>query len=244
MKTILYWSGGIDSTYILYDYLRKGITFETVYIKFNNNKLKGDIELSRRENIKKILVNYYHKDWNDKIIDYDNSSYTFHFVLPQALIWLESIFKVVDSYENNTCVFGYMRRDDFWHYKPDLLNLFKMLHALSHKKDTNIELKYPLEWKDKDDIINDIFVEDIKVWKKLFNQMWTCEGIDALNSRKHCGKCISCEKFIFSKKLLLNLSKKYKETKSIEIKEEAQIQVQVKEKDLLPIEINKGVDNL
>jgi len=174
------WSGGYDSTLILYDILKEHGCCHTLYFDLKGiSKEKRILELSYR---KKFIEFAKKKNWNiiDNIIKIDYGKLYADNLLPQQTFWmLNSLWFVPD---NATISFGFHRGDDFWHQCSKYESMGQTILEALNKK---IWINFPLKWKDKHSIIADIRNN------KLEKYVWTCECPTEKN--KACGYCRPCK---------------------------------------------------
>ena len=188
-KKLLVWSGGLDSTSILLDHAEKRIPIDTIYISLENNEVKSKREIEARSKIKEILKTEFFYNFEDHEIKINalrfdgNSSLS---ILSQAPIWILSLLGFGKTREYDEILFGYVRGDDFWHYKHNFIKAFKYLWLCDSKIP---ELKYPLEWNFKDTLLP--VYKTNHVFEKIFDLITTCESN---GDEDNCGNCDPCKK--------------------------------------------------
>lgn len=104
--------------------------------------------------------------------------------LIQPNIWLGIAASYLEQDED--LAFGYMRTDDFWHYKTEFNVAFKHFTKILAKESS--ELIFPLEWKNKAEIIKELLDND------LLKYCWTCETPTLYGFS--CGNCTPCKHMI------------------------------------------------
>jgi 7-cyano-7-deazaguanine synthase in queuosine biosynthesis len=208
-KNLLIWSGGLDSTAILLDNIRKGIHVDLCYIDIENNSPKSEAELGAREIIKTIIKNKYYPKYfynsyerrlNHGLINCGSLANFF-----QPALWITSlIYGYNKDWNYQSIVFGYIKGDCFWHIKHEFESLYKLFPKLVCLDEFKWpDLNYPLEWFTKEQILNDYYLID-DMGKEILNYIWTCEkpnrkGFDYDNRNENlaltpCESCEPCKK--------------------------------------------------
>lgn len=201
---LVVWSGGLDSTAIIKNYLEKGYTFNTVYFQLENNELKSKMELKRRKSIKRLLERNFDYKFDDKvitipkIIPLHNTIINFY----QPHLWILGLVYTLQKHRRYEKVsFGYIKHDDFWHVKNSIIESYQALLDTC-AIDDNIKtpsLHYPFEWKTKDNILDEFYNDNLG--RQLLPLIWTCENV--IPKRKTgilCGNCKPCKQFAESTK--------------------------------------------
>ena len=224
MKKLIFWSGGFDSTAVILHCIKNNIDFDTAYINLQNNESKVECEKSSRERIKDMLKLNSLKDYKD----YEFGPFEFigtgDLTNPwQPIIWLCGFFSgyrynFKDLYDE--ILFGYIRGDDFWHYKENFISMFRLMST--HFNIDPLKLKFPLEWVSKTEVYNDYYNTTNSSWKDLIWDIWTCENpyktqefiqselfetskirsCTISNNYEPCGICACCKSF---EKMLIEL---------------------------------------
>ena len=189
MKHIIIWSGGLDSTWLLYKYavnssIENPITAISIEGKFLD-KRKIIMERKAKKKILEILkkkgchINHIIIKSNvksDIYLDYFNT---------QPVLWLCNIIPIIPL-EECTVHFGYIKEDSFWHCKDIFVKSFYNLTDLrlvGSRKD--IKLQFDLEWFTKKEIIRLMKING------LYKHTWSCEF--PTETFKRCGKCYPCK---------------------------------------------------
>ncbi len=197
-KIIIPWSGGVDSTAIIFEVLRyiKYNKTQTQNIKLHLVSVKADderglIESTARTNILKYIKKKYNKKIYNKII-YTEVSKSFSADsfktgdLPQPYWWITHIFSYYGS--SFSLLLGYHKGDDFW----CKYNKFDKLIETSKEYFSNQEnqyIYYPLCRMYKDEVHN-------LLPKKVKKMVRYCENYIHGKPCKKCGSCITHNKFI------------------------------------------------
>jgi len=203
MKTLICYSGGFDSTALLLNELQNGYHVDTCYFELPNNTGAQSIELKNRKKILK-YVSKITKDpemsgtlGNDVVYNlytkFDNRVYLH---LQQAYLWIQFLILKVDLSKYDRVVFGYVKYDDFWHFKNEFIELYNSSVKLTVHKNTS-KLVYPFEWCTKKDVLKWYDTENFynknvsKYIKKIEKLTFYCETpVDG----KACKKCDSCKR--------------------------------------------------
>ena len=185
---LILWSGGLDSTYLLWDRLSNGYIVDVLYVALSNNDSNNKREEKARNKLRKILDK---ADYSAKI-----RMEKYHYIpeiknntlqLPQPLLWNEGMVLNYNK-DIHTCVeIGYVKGDDFWHFRDKISEYQKLMFKVHHEVDVSID--YPLEWISKATII-DRMSED-ETGKQLLDNIRYCEDGE---SKDPCGQCPSCIK--------------------------------------------------
>ena len=197
-KIIIPWSGGVDSTNILFkvlEYLENNEeifnNIEGVYLLSAKSELdQGVIESKAKNKIIK-FINKKHKKIKDKLFyeEFDHSFSGRDFRvgdLPQPYWWITKVFSHYGS--NFTLLLGYHRGDDFWM----IFDKFSKLVDVSmdyFENQNNRYIYYPLAYNYKDDIYNELP-------NKVKKMISFCELPIGNKPCKKCGSCKTHYKFI------------------------------------------------
>lgn len=189
MKVPLHmWSGGLDSTYLLWLRLKEGWTVDILYTDLRNNGDTNKWEILARKRLKKELLSLkgnIRTEIEYRVPVIHNASSV---ILPQIFLWVQTILFNFDSKKHSCIELGYVKGDDFWHHKDKVLEYLEIATSI-HKPELKIKnIQYPLEWFTKASIINKL--KSDPVGKKLLPLIRYCEE----TKREACGKCPSCIK--------------------------------------------------
>lgn len=174
----VFWSGGLDSTYMIYKLLVDGWKINAYYIKLLNNPNKTNRELKSIEKLRPYFEKYDFKfdgvlSSFELIKPFEALSFSF---CPQSMIWI-----IMSSFLAGPVCFGYVMGDDSISYLNDYKKLANDIGILREKK---LEFMFPLSKTSKQEIVN--FMP-----KELLKYVTTCESETTKNS---CGKCKNCLK--------------------------------------------------
>lgn len=182
--SLVCWSGGCDSTLVLYEQAARTKKHEVVRAVSINHSQVPAIESSKRAR-KALLARFREMGFFIDHAEVTVNSEGDFFVggdggMFQAPFWLA----VASGYlrMGDHLYMGYVREDDFWHYRSWAHQIFDAVKVFMH---TDGELKYPLEWTTKAEVIRKLKALN------LLDLCWWCE--DGEKERiVPCGKCNSC----------------------------------------------------
>lgn len=181
---LLCWSGGCDSTLLLYKLLKSGNP-NVRTISFNHHGVGAQFQnRTARGAILKWLSNkgLKVKDHTELTI---NADYGGHITRPDGLgqptIWQFNALSYLNKDEN--LYLGYIKSDCIWHYRTQLFDLFNNACQMLHYTGS---LMMPLEWETKSDIIESLTSIGLD---KL---VWWCEGVGYSIGSEPCGNCSTC----------------------------------------------------
>ena len=167
----LLWSGGIDSTVLLYKFMVENpdtdiYTYSVKHCQIHQGQQYME-NLARKRFLKwvgKKKSKYVH---HTQIELCENGSQLAYGGAGQSTLW----FSVFLLYINNNSIIhtGYIRGDDFWFHKNDINDLVNAYCRL--KEYDNIKLEFDLQFFRKSDIIR--FVEDNGIPNNCY---WYCES--------------------------------------------------------------------
>lgn len=184
---LILWSGGLDSTYLVYDRLINGHPVDVLNVELENN---DDIQVHEKAAMGSMA----------KILQADKSlaagirnNYTYRLnrlcasiTFAQPLCWTFAYMSVLDTDKHSSIEIGYVEGDDFWHHKHDIVNYVKTIMSVHFPSPVPVE--FPLEWIDKAAILRNM--GSTVLGRKLLSKVRYCESVD----KKACGTCASCIK--------------------------------------------------
>jgi 7-cyano-7-deazaguanine synthase in queuosine biosynthesis len=182
--TLIAWSGGCDSTLVLWQTLQEQTlsspSVRTIAVNhpyFNMPASNAREKKQRQVILKTLRKKGYRIDHQEVEIKADGFPKR-KGGLGQPPLWL--VFSVLYATPDEPMAFGYIRGDDIWHYRQYFKEAWDNLSIIvGHRKS---ELLFPLEWLDKADVIDELREA------KLLSLVWYC----ADRGDKPCGKCSSC----------------------------------------------------
>lgn len=206
MNKLIVYSGGADSTLLLYNELLlwKYREFSPPYIKtisFNSPAFPGSFhQKMRREKFKKYMFDSRKIQWDSKEIDISNITNGIQiYGMPQQTLWMT--LSLYMAYDKDEILFGYIREDDYWKECKIFEEIFNKSKILIGKP--NCSMSYPLNFEYKHDIINRIKEHRLEPY------IWICQSVEPFNTsdiptdeQQPCGKCDYCLKWIVNEKFL------------------------------------------
>lgn len=185
---LVLWSGGLDSTYLVWSNISNQNVIDTLYVEITNNEEMTDYEHTAIKNLKKSFKKEQYLGFIRNELTYViPSKPDCKLILPQAAIWTDAILWMFDPEKHSHVEIGYIKDDDFWHYKEAIQELQKNLFSTFREQE--IEVQFPLEWMSKSEII-DIY-KSREIGPELLKKIHYCE-----TSKKPCGKCPSCKRHL------------------------------------------------
>ena len=139
-EQVLVWSGGLDSTCLLFDLLKNHDKIRL--ISFHSPGLSsGKEDITSRKYILKILEKYHRGKYTYEVknIEFMNNWQTCH--------WFTNLGLLIKK--DSEIHMGYIRTDDFWHYKAELEHVFYSIQKIDN---LDSKLVYDYEWKTKEQI--------------------------------------------------------------------------------------------
>lgn len=190
-------SGGLDSTYLVWKNLKDGNEVVPIYIEISNNKIKTILEKNRIE----LLYKEFGKEYDGeqlKFIEYvltvsvcanEDSLY-----FKQIPIWMLGIM-FSQSMGLDEIQVGYVGNDDALPYLHDIKKTYKSYQSISNNL---VPLKFPLKKKKKWQIAE-------KLPKQYLDLIISCENPTIIGSEdakiveyEPCGTCAPCRTIISS----------------------------------------------
>lgn len=187
---LVLFTGGLDSTYLLYDRLTNHTDVDIFYCNwdslYNKKHAETKAQASIIEYIKAIssfsIQNKYKFDLDSKF-PFQNFQYN------QPLAFITSALSIVDLNRHSCVEMGYIREDDIVHDLPHLLSAWNSLSLLL--KGEVVPLKFPLIRECKTDIYKHLP-------KKLRKLTFSCEIPNEKKIGRNkfiyepCGDCPAC----------------------------------------------------
>ena len=198
---LLVFSGGMDSSYMLWKQLEQG-DVHTCYIKATQSQEKIEMELAAREKIIKFFEDKTGREvLSDTIVDLGNAfvasrtnagiwkeswnnnvpDHTFS----QALVWPFGLQFAADGQRHSEVCLGYVMGDQFAMHLGDMEAAWR--HTCNFARYEPIPMRFPLMYKTKDRILAEMPLEIIP-------DLWICELSKSVDDRMvACEKCPACE---------------------------------------------------
>ena len=213
-KTVLIpWSGGLDSTYMIYDYLCKGYKVKAFYVDYAAGSLRTLNELKAIESLRykfDKIGNYNFVYYEKSILDL---KYQGNLILAQVPIWIFSILNRIDEDVDEVAI-GYVMNDDAISFLPEIKNIYNANLKICYNKP---KLVFPLIKTKKEDI-----------WFKLPQEMKdivvSCE--EPTSDFKDCKQCPSCKRkyqTYFRDEIKLDMSDTKVISEDITVREETNV---------------------
>lgn len=190
-KVVVLFSGGLDSTYLVYDNLRKGNIVIPVYTNIENNE---SIQKHERRAVD-ILHEEFEKEFGTMIHRVENPldikiSASHSFALPQIPLWVFSAFCTNLDRVDEVQV-AYVMKDDAISYLNEIKRLFNLTKQfmVRWKNYQKVKVTFPLSKTSKYEIARDLP-------ERYFKHTYFCEYPNVNERGEHtsdCGECSSCE---------------------------------------------------
>jgi 7-cyano-7-deazaguanine synthase in queuosine biosynthesis len=186
MKHTVVWSGGMDSTLILCDLVKKGVKVNAIVFETDNfGILKKEFEERARFDI----MRYLKKEIDIQKVKLDFpitnglKGYNGGMFQQPSMITLLSIF----GEDETTYHMGYHKGDDFFAHQYDMLKSSDLM--LKVMGDKNIKFSFPLRFSTKEQI-----VATIQDWG-LDKLTHFCEYPNRNIATGRCGECVPCRTY-------------------------------------------------
>ena len=189
MAMVLY-SGGCDSTLVLYNLLKdnkrtsgcaKIHALSVVHCQVGaNEQNKTARKLFEAEMLKRELYDVVFSDIKIETDFNCSANLGGEWGLTQPIIW--AINAVLYAKNEDTIYFGYHSGDDFWIHRVAFEEAIQNMCKVCNK---NIKLEYPLKFMSKAEIIKELKV------RGLYDLCWYCEYPTIGNTP--CGNCLPCK---------------------------------------------------
>ncbi len=211
-KVLIPWSGGLDSTYLVWKNLSEGNEVYTFSVQLENNVGQRDSEIAAR----KLMREYFTEKFPicNLYEDHDLSKIGvrggYNMLLNQPPIWI-----LFSMYSHDLCnveeiQIGYVMNDDAISYLDEIRNLYSSYSSFLNCKPP--KLQFPLIKKKKYDLINEMPEELVKM-------VSYCE----YGSDPNCN-CLCCERHHAE----LRLSHKYNLARPLPYVYDSEKKVEVK----------------
>lgn len=194
--SLVCWSGGCDSTLLLYALAHEATPWKPVRalnLRFDQVPCAEQQAAARRRILAYMRSRGLHVEYHEAVVHNRKGTFVERGNgLIQAQLWLSMAVSYLNHDED--LFMGYIRSDDMWHYRHDYGNGFQHLQLLAGKTGN---LFMPLEWLTKADVIL------LNKEHNLLDKVWWCEG-EPVSSKdgdavtidqvayEPCHKCSSC----------------------------------------------------
>lgn len=209
---LIVFSGGLDSTYLLYCTLLTSDVY-TCYFEANQGPSKIHAEHDARESIIRILEQITgHRVIRDTIVTipdvqtvikdhWDKRHHQTVSKVPdkawgQSHQWLNALLYVSDASKHSEIMMGYLSDDGLAQYYDSIIETWRLLQRTA--KTTPVDLKFPLSVIPKENVFRRLPLE-------IQRATWTCElpvgdhinGILKIVPCENCGPCRTKAKEVF-----------------------------------------------
>jgi len=186
-KVVLFYSGGMDSTYQLIKDLERGDDVTVAIVRFVNNPAAELEEKCRRKTLtylEKLFGVTINKIYLTVGVSVDHDCSIERQQLPAFMMLANCVSANIDEIE-----VSYIKGDKIIPYLHDLEKSFNALKPLQANK--NIKLKFPLKCRSKEELVKYFS----KRYKKLWNSItWCANPTKADNEYINCGECPACKR--------------------------------------------------
>jgi 7-cyano-7-deazaguanine synthase in queuosine biosynthesis len=200
-------SGGLDSTYLVWKNLEMGNKVVPIYVEVENNKDKTTLEKNRIEALWKLFNEAYgHKivpiTYSVKVSIDPNDNLAFR----QVPLWLLSLL-FSQNHGVSELQIGYVGGDDAIGHLDDIQKVYKSYNALNKKQLK--KLIFPLKKSHKFDLFEELPTQ----YKEL---IVSCEAPHIENENSEvidytpCGNCVPCIKIMETNNFGAGLHDKYR----------------------------------
>jgi len=182
LRTAVLWSGGVDSTLLIWNLLEKGEPVTAFYVRVHNNKEKDEAEFEAVQALTYEFKTKYpglflaEETAAIEVATYDRNG----FVQPQ--IWVFAASFVVSRSRFKALQIGYVMGDQMISYLDDLRTLWKSLCLFSYSEEP-VPLEFPL-WRTDKRTMRDALPKHLRELTVF------CEYP---NRKKPCGRCSKCD---------------------------------------------------
>jgi len=201
MKNVLVpYSGGLDSTYLIWKNLKEGNKVTVIYLEIENNYTKVELEKIHRTEIIKRFRNEFsysqleEKSYNYKIrVDYHSVGYS----LIQVPIWILGMFLTLEPCYDEVQM-GYVMNDDAISYLDEIRNLYEA-HKIFVTDINQLEkfpkLTFPIIKMKKEEMIHALPKQYLELVYSCENPRIKSDNSSAIVEYSYCGNCVPCERY-------------------------------------------------
>jgi 7-cyano-7-deazaguanine synthase in queuosine biosynthesis len=190
-KVLCLWSGGIDSTYMVWSYLKWGYEVDCCYVKLHNNVVKTKMEMEAIDKIYDHLKLFGNINKLNNTFDITLDAPGNAVIFKQMPIWINCLISSICK-DHNEVAMGYIMNDDAISYLDDIKKVYDSYEPLFNWRYEDVkmpEIKFPLAKVHKSEIFTTIPIELGKL--TVF-----CENPLEGNAGEFipCGHCHTCSK--------------------------------------------------
>jgi hypothetical protein len=195
-KVGVLFSGGLDSTYLVWKNLKDGNQVFPIYVEIENNDVKSILEKNRIE----LLYDEFSKEFKEKIhfISYATSvgvnANEDSLYFKQIPIWILAMM-FYQSIDIDEIQIGYVSNDDAIPYLDDIQNIYKSYEVIHNKLRP---LVFPLSKKKKYDMAHELPKEYLDLIISCENPKIIGSKDDKIIQYEPCCKCVPCRTIISS----------------------------------------------
>lgn len=193
--SLILWSGGCDSSLLIFEQATKALAAgepmpRTLSINYDEQINAGEQQRKVRAAFLKELARRGMKiEATELEIRKQGEGYVQRNGLPQSCFWLSLAQTFLEEEED--LYLGYVRGDDIWHRRSELIWIFDNTQTILRKTG---KLFMPFEWVAKDEVLKDLAAA------RLDKLVWYCECVRP-GEKKPCGWCPSCKSMSAAKHL-------------------------------------------
>lgn len=185
MKYLVLWSGGLDSTYLVWKLLNEGHSVMVARCVIGGNEYQRQREEKARNELFPLFKNFSNFEYVDNTVAVDIASVcgpkNDNNILPQIpALLVTALYSVGRSIDR--VALGYVMNDDAISFLDDIKGVFNSFKNLMWNQ--NIEIEFPLAKISKVTILYNLP-------KEYLERVSYCENNDSI---KVCGKCPSCKR--------------------------------------------------
>lgn len=201
-------SGGLDSTYLVWKNLKEGNRVIPIYIEIENNRDKVKLEKNRIE----LLINKFRENFSKELIDFIRYPLSISVGgtnvsdLPQVPVWIMGLL-YSQTYDLSEIQIAYVMNDDAISFLNEIRAIYRSYNKLMGRTIPNLKpINFPLNKVSKYEILSELPIE-------YFDLIVSCEspklnGVIDNNSNvlinkeiekieyKPCGYCEACKKVL------------------------------------------------
>lgn len=198
-KVAVLFSGGLDSTYLVWKNLKEGNEVQPVYIEIQNNAAKTMLEKNRIELLFEKFAEEFNKSYDERKIHeiiyvakvhITYSEYSLYF--KQLPIWIFGM-SFLQSMKVDEIQIGYVMNDDAISYLNEIKRIYMSYSGICKSM---IKLKFPIIKSHKSEMVRELP-------KKYLNLIISCENPSIVGSEdekiikyRPCCECGACNRII------------------------------------------------
>lgn len=154
-RIAIFFTGGLDSTYLVYSALKSQYTVDLIYFEIENNHYKTQVEKFIRNKIIEKL-----RDIEDfaQLLNVNDSHNVYNITtrstlhMPQFPLFITTI-GYLDLTKYDEIHLGYVMNDDAISFIPEIKKIYKTLIKLNYSEKPCAKLKFPLSKLSKEQLI-------------------------------------------------------------------------------------------